>query len=178
MIAAARHLVDHGGIDALTMRAVADRLGVAPNALYSHVADKTALIDDLLDDLLAEVDAPSPEAADPIGGLHDMMASTYTVLVAHPGLVPLYLARQGARGPSAMHLGDIAIALLHRAGVQGHAADEALRVLIVHAIGFAAFTANVPVTAREPPLRAEALAGNFDTGLRWLLAGILSTDPA
>lgn len=174
VIAAARNLVDHGGIEGLTMRALAQRLGVAPNTLYSHVTDKTALVDDLLDDLLAEVDAPSPETADPGPGLYDMMDSTYTVLVAHPGLVPLYLARQGARGPNARRLGDIAIALLNRAGVQDRAADEALRVLIVHAIGFAAFAANVPNATSERPRSQQDLADNFRTGLRWLLVGILS----
>ncbi|MBD0283747.1 MAG: helix-turn-helix transcriptional regulator, partial [Thermoleophilaceae bacterium] len=44
VLAAAHELLADGGLDALTMRALAERLGVRPNALYSHVASKTELI--------------------------------------------------------------------------------------------------------------------------------------
>ena len=53
------------GLEALTIRALPERLGVMPNVLYSHVANKTALIDDLLDEVLAEVTAPGPDVRDP-----------------------------------------------------------------------------------------------------------------
>ena len=174
MLAAARELLAEHGPAGLTMRALAGRLGVSPNALYSHVASKTALVDDVLDDLLAEVRAPDPEAAEPAAGLHELMASTHAVLLAHPDLVGLYLARQGARGPNARRLGDVMLALLARAGLTGPPAREALRVLIVYTIGFAAFTAQPPLeTADDAGARADELAENFDSGLRWLLAGIV-----
>ncbi len=173
MLAAARDLLREEGLDAVTMRAVAERLGVTPNALYSHVANKAALIDDVLDDVLAEVQAPDPEHGDAPAGLHALMTSTYEVLLAHPDLVPLYLARQGARGPNAQHLGRVVVALLGRTGVTGPAAQEALRVLIVYAIGFAAFTTRSPLMpAHETGPSPDELARNFGRGLRWLLAGI------
>ena len=65
VLAAARELLAEGGLPALSMRSLANRLGVAPNALYSHVGSKTALLDDLLDDLLALVAAPNPHDAGP-----------------------------------------------------------------------------------------------------------------
>jgi TetR/AcrR family transcriptional regulator, tetracycline repressor protein len=168
VLAAARELLAEEGLAALTMRGLASRLGVAPNALYSHVDSKTALVDAVLDDVLGEVVAPAPDTPDPVAGLHALMASTYEVLLAHPDLVPVYLARQGARGPNARGLGDTMLVLLARAGVEGQPAIEALRVLIVYTIGFAAFDrprADAAVPAAE-------LAGNFDRGLRWLLAGV------
>lgn len=119
VLVAARDLLVERGLEALTMRTLAERLGVSPNALYSHVSRKTALVDDLLDDALATVQTPSPDARDPIAGVHALMASTYQVLLAHADLVPLYLARQGARGPNAQHLGDVMLALLSRADVTG-----------------------------------------------------------
>jgi AcrR family transcriptional regulator len=149
------------------MRALAARLGVSPNALYSHVANKDALVDDVLDDVLAEVEVPGPDEADPARGLHVLMVSTYDVLLAHPELVPLYLARQGARGPNARRLGHVMLALLARAEVTGDRAQEALRVLIVYAIGFAAFA-----TRAEPGASGSELERNFHAGLRWLLVGI------
>lgn len=153
---------------ALSMRALARRLQVAPNALYSHVADKTELIDALLDDVLAAVHSPDPAAADPVRGLAAMMTSTYDVLTAHAGLVPVFLARQGARGPNAVRLGEVMDALLARAGVEPEAAAEARRVLIVHAIGSAAFATAAP----ESVIPAGESHGNFTRSLRWLLAGI------
>lgn len=172
----ARDLLAERGLESLTMRRLAQRLDVAPNALYSHITSKTALIDELLDDVLAEVRAPTPDIEDAGIGLLELMASTYDVLLAHPDLVPLYLARQGARGPNAHRLGDTMTTLLARAGVHGPAAGEALRVLIVYTIGFAAFTTHPPIElGTDRALTATEMADNFTNGLRWLLAGIVQT---
>ena len=172
VLAAARELLDEHGVEALTMRALAERLGVRPNALYSHVESKEALVDEVLDDVLAAVDAPSPEARDPLAGVHAMMASTYRVLLAHADLVPLYLARQGARGPNARHLGEVMLALLARGGVAGRRADEALHVLIVYTIGSAAFATRSPLATGDAPPPGGDQAAHFERGLKWILAGI------
>lgn len=173
VLAAAGEVLAAGGLEGLTMRAIAHRLGVAPNALYSHVANKTTLIDAVLDDVLAQVKPPAADSQDPAAGLHAMMISTYRVLLAHPDLVPLYLARQGARGSNAQRLGDVMLALLDRAGVGGPAAMDARRVLIVYTIGFAAFVSRPAghPWPDQPMTEAQSLA-NFTTGLGWLLTGI------
>lgn len=174
VLAGAREVLADEGLEALTMRTLAQRLEVTPNSLYSHVPSKTALIDDVLDDVLAEVQAPvGDDVTQPSAGLHALMTSTHDVLLAHPDLVPLYLARQGARGPNAQHLGEIMLALLARGGVTGESGREALRVLVVYTIGFAAFAVRGPVMpGDEPEPPSDELAANFDSGLRWLLAGI------
>lgn len=171
VLIAARELLVEGGVSKLSMRALASRLGVAPNALYSHVASKTALLDDLLDDLLALVATSGPDAADPAAGLAELMMSTYDVLTAHPDLVPLYLSRQGARGSNAVRLGQVMDELLRRAGVTGLLGSDARRVLIVHAIGSAAFT-TAPTASSHPPLSPAEARRSYNRGLRWLLDGI------
>ncbi len=179
VLAEARDVLAASGLASLTMRALAERLGVAPNALYSHFASKAALVDELLDDVLADVREPPAAIEDPSDGLEQLMASTYEVLVAHPDLVPLYLARQGAAGPNAQRLGETMIALLARAGVHGEPAREARRVLIIYTIGFAAFATHPPL---EPgagrKLTVEDMADNFTSGLRSLLAGIRASSRA
>jgi AcrR family transcriptional regulator len=177
VLAAAAELLAQGGSDAITMRALARRLQVAPNALYSHVPSKTALFDELLDDLLAGVETPARDVADPLAGLHALMSSSYDVLTAHPDLVPLYLARQGARGPHAMRLGEITDALLARAGVETAAIRLARRVLIVHTIGSAAFATGGAAgrtdrSETDRPLRPQQVRDSFHLSLRWLLTGI------
>jgi len=124
------------------------------------------------------VAAPAADVADPLAGLHALMASTYDVLTAAPDLVPLYLARQGARGPHAVRLGEITDGLLARAGVNPQVVPIARRVLIVHAIGSAAFATGTPprsavepVAADRPISQAES-RDNFRVSLSWLLAGI------
>jgi TetR/AcrR family transcriptional regulator, tetracycline repressor protein len=173
VLAAARELLAESGFEALTMRGLALRLDVSPNSLYSHVENKTALIDDVLDDVLSEVKKPGSGIEDPSASLHAIMASTHEVLLAHADLVPLFLARQGARGPNAQGLGEIVLNLLSREGVEGPRAREALRVLIVYTIGFTAFATQAPLMPKDQqePSTGE-LARNFDSGLRWLLSGI------
>ncbi len=176
IVAEAKRLLAGEGPEALTMRALADRLAVAPNALYPHIGSKSALVDLVLDDVLAEVDEPARDIDDANVGLEQLMTSTYDVLVAHPELVPLYVARQGAQGPNAHRLGDAMLVLLDRGGVRGAAALEARRILIIYTIGVAAFASNPPLERGEAPkLAHDEMRATFASGLRWLLAGIGAT---
>ncbi|HVF14424.1 MAG TPA: helix-turn-helix domain-containing protein [Acidimicrobiales bacterium] len=175
---AARELVADEGLDGLTMRALARRLQVAPNALYSHVPTKTSLIDDILDDVLSAVAIPDPDLADWQAGLRTMMTSTHRVLLEHAGLVPLYLARRGARGPNAQRLGEVMLSLLGRGGVAGASARDAQRALIVHAIGSAAITSRRPLQGDQGDTRGTSrtdLIRTFERSLSWLLTGIAAT---
>lgn len=171
VLSAARDLVVEQGVEALSMRAVARRLEVAPNALYSHVVSRTALVDELLDDLLAGVTVPAADARRPVDALARLLTSTYRVLTAAPDLVPLYLARQGARGPNAVRLGAVMDQLLTAAGVRPSDVTQARRVLIVHVIGAAAF-ASAPPADGARVLSAAQSRRAFGRSLRWLLAGI------
>jgi AcrR family transcriptional regulator len=177
VLQAAHAALAEGGPEALTMRGLAQRLGVAPNALYSHVSGKTGLIDDMLDDALGDIRSPQPDTRDPRDGLRKMMTSSYDVLMAHPHLVPLYLARQGSRGPQAQRLGENMRALLERAGVRGPGADEALRVLIVYTMGFAAFAPRPPLDPGDArPISQAQSRDMFVAGLTWLITGVIAGD--
>ena len=167
MVAAARTLVADRGVAALSMRGLAAVLGVAPNALYSHVSDKDELIDLLLDDALAGIEVPAA-GSEAVDGLRQVMTSTYRMLSIRPDLVPLYLSRQGSRGPHAQRLGGIMTALLAEAGVPDTGRQSAIRVLLIHTIGSAAFAA----PGGSGALSRELLDRTFDDGLRWLLTGI------
>ena len=172
VLAGARAALAEGGVDALSMRRLARRLGVAPNALYSHVAGRDDLVDALLDDTLGEVRSPDPERGDWRRGIETMMRRTYEVLLAHPDLVPLYVARRGARGPNAVALGEQMLTMLARGGIEGDAATEAMRTLIVHTIGFAAFATGDALPTGQSTLTPKALDHLFARSLRWLLDGI------
>jgi AcrR family transcriptional regulator len=55
-------LADQIGIDALSMRRLAEELGVVPMALYKHVANKEELLDGMVDIVVAEIDPPSRDS--------------------------------------------------------------------------------------------------------------------
>lgn len=57
-------LADAEGLDAVTMRQLADRLGVVPMALYKHVDDKEDLIDGMVDGLIEDIPVPAARSAD------------------------------------------------------------------------------------------------------------------
>ena len=86
--------------------------------------------------------------------------------------MPLYLARQGSRGPNAVRLGVAMDALLARLGLAAEAIPSARRALIVHAIGGAAFA------GADGPVPAEMARADFARSLRWLLAGIAASPPS
>jgi TetR/AcrR family transcriptional regulator, tetracycline repressor protein len=165
VLVAAREVFAERGMAGLSMRAVAGTLGVAPNALYSHVADKNALVDALLDDVLGAL-APPPPDADPMTGLREVMLATFDLLVGHPGLVPAYLERQGARGPNARALGEARSVLLARLGVGDGTAGRVVRALIVHTLGYAALATADDANLAPPELRAD-----LEVTLDWLLVG-------
>ncbi len=162
LAAAARLLADDGSAR-FSMRALAAELGVTPNALYNHVRDKTELVDALLDDALGSV--RWERTADPRGLLTAIMLSTYDVLSARRHLVPLYLERRGARGPNAVALGERMHEALDALGVEPDVAGRLAHVLIVQAIGFAAYGATHP----EPSVHRAA----FLDSLGWTLDGAL-----
>jgi AcrR family transcriptional regulator len=53
-------LAEERGLDAVSMRAVADRLGVTPMALYRYVGDKQGLLDGLVERLIRELPDDDP----------------------------------------------------------------------------------------------------------------------
>jgi AcrR family transcriptional regulator len=62
VLTAAVVLADEVGIEALSMRRLAQELGVVPMALYKHVANKEELLDGMVDALVSEIDPPARDA--------------------------------------------------------------------------------------------------------------------
>ena len=152
VVSTARRIVDRDGLEALTVRRLAADLGVTPNALYSHVTDKSTLLDLLMDDLAGEVSTPDPRAVEWRAGLRALFASTQRTVASSPHLAPLFLSR-ASRGPNAVRLGEVTLELLAQGGIEGAPAVRALRTLLVYAFGYAAFAA---ARTGEPDPRARA----------------------
>ena len=61
IVTAAIEILEESGFDAVSMRSVASRLGVSPFPLYSRIGNKEALLDAMVDRLLADLSPPSDE---------------------------------------------------------------------------------------------------------------------
>jgi AcrR family transcriptional regulator len=60
IVDAALRIVDREGLDATSMRRVAEELGVAPSALYWHVRNKDELLQFVFDRVMGEIELPAP----------------------------------------------------------------------------------------------------------------------
>jgi AcrR family transcriptional regulator len=154
ILAEALALGDARGFDAVTIRGVADRLGVTPMALYRHVGDKEGLLDGLADALYAELRIPDP-ADDWWEGLAGLARSTRTVLLAHPWAVPLF--SRPLAGPHARALGSAFTAALRSAGVSAREATELHDQL-----------SNMLYALVAPELRGKPNRAAFERGLELL----------
>lgn len=83
VLQAAVTLADEQGIDAVSMRRLAQELGVVPMALYKHVAHKDALLDGMVDAVLGEIDPPDPDA-DWVEAVRGRVLSAREVMLRHP----------------------------------------------------------------------------------------------
>ena len=80
---AAVALADEGGAESLSMRRLAQELGVVPMALYKHVANKDELLDGMIDVVVAEIDPPI-EDADWRTTMRERILSARRALLRHP----------------------------------------------------------------------------------------------
>ncbi|MEV5878291.1 TetR/AcrR family transcriptional regulator [Streptomyces sp. NPDC052101] len=194
---ASLRIADERGLDALTMRAVAERMKLRHTSLYRHIASREALLVELVDHMLGEISLPAPGPG--WRARTEAGAREYRrVLLAHRALVPL-LTRGQLLGPNALRAREHGLRLLTEAGWP---VDSAVRIYltvthyVVGAVlldtGGAARTPGeraamtglfASLQARTYPLVAAHSAvlndldgeGEFDFGLRCLLDGIAAT---
>jgi len=110
-----------GGLEAVTVRRVAERLGVTPMALYRHVAGKDDLLDGMADLLYAELDVPAP-GGDWWDELAALARSTRRVLLRHPEAARLF--SRPLSGPHSLRVGEALLGTLERAGFYQGEAEE------------------------------------------------------
>jgi AcrR family transcriptional regulator len=83
VLEAAVAFADVSGLEALSMRGLADRLGVVPMALYKHVANKDELIDGMIDVVVGEI-APPLAGLDWRAALRMRILSARDAVLRHP----------------------------------------------------------------------------------------------
>ncbi len=133
IVDAAMALAEAEGVERLTMRGVAKRLGVDAMSLYNHVASRDALLDAITEAVLAGLRLPAPSgdlAADVRAVAHAFRHSA----LRHPRCVPLVLTRQ-LDAPAALGPTEAVLAVLDRAGFPPERAVHALRTSLAFLVG-------------------------------------------
>jgi AcrR family transcriptional regulator len=145
------------GVQALTMRRLAGRLGVVPGALYHHVRNKQQLQDLVLDNVLAEVDVHLDSSLDWTGQLKVLAHRLRQVLEAHPGVAGILKTRDPL-GPHSLALAEAFLEPLQAAGFGDRQAGLAFFLLVDYTIGFAVNSTSTSVNeqrVRDPATRTQ-----------------------
>lgn len=108
-------LLDEGGSRALTLRAVAQRVGVAPASLYSRVRSVDDLFDLALDFALADDSVMQQAVSD--ATLTDLMMAFFRHLVSHHWAGQV-IGMRAPRGPAYVRLSERMCVLLEEAGMR------------------------------------------------------------
>jgi AcrR family transcriptional regulator len=138
IVEAALQIVDDEGAEALSLRALAQRLGSSTATLYRHFDNRDELLNHVVDHTFRE----APAQAGQLRGLRwedacrTMAASMFESLRNHPNVTPLLLA-QAPTGPNAMALREFALQMLLNAGFSPSVAVRSYATLARFVLGFA-----------------------------------------
>jgi AcrR family transcriptional regulator len=136
VVAEALTVIAEDGVQALTMRSLAVRLGVVPGALYHHVRNKDQLQDLVLDGVLAEVDFHLDRSLPWTERIKLLAHRLREVLEDHPGVAGLLKTRDPL-GPHSLALAEAFLSPLQAAGFGDREAGLAFFLLLDYTIGFA-----------------------------------------
>jgi AcrR family transcriptional regulator len=187
-------IMDAHGPEALTMRRLAEELGMGTMALYRYFPSKSDLVDAAIEVAAPEVELPQPGAGPWKEQLALLARALFDAGLRHPSVARERFDRP-LQSPAAMRVTDRAIALLLDAGLSKRDAVAAFKALLVHTLGAAAFAASesrpevrrkaserhaslpadeVPAMAAVAQELTDALGGAqaFELGIAALLDGI------
>ncbi|MER6020198.1 TetR/AcrR family transcriptional regulator [Streptomyces anulatus] len=165
--AAALALADAEGLAAVSMRALAQRLGTGPASLYRYVGSRDELLDLMADAVAGELDLSGATGGDWLGDLVGLALQSRDAHVRHPWLADLNDRRGEVLGPHAIDYLDHALGILAPAPGTAGQKLEAIGLLGGLAVLFArreatAMSTGAPATgapaAGDPATRAAHLA--------------------
>ncbi|MFE9745723.1 TetR/AcrR family transcriptional regulator [Saccharothrix saharensis] len=188
------------GLDAVSMRRVAQALGTGPASLYAHVATKDELVELMLDRVLEDVPLPVPDPDRWQHQVKELLGGQVAAMRDYPGIAKVAWQVMIPIGPNALRHGEALLSLLRAGGLSLTQAAYAADALALYTKAFAYegsawsavdqaevadrgrrmgdyLTALPPDTfanmlAVGPLFTAETAAERFEFGLDMLLGGL------
>ncbi|MEV4877849.1 TetR/AcrR family transcriptional regulator [Streptomyces cyaneofuscatus] len=158
---AALALADAEGLAAVSMRALAQRLGTGPASLYRYVGSRDELLDLMADAVAGELDLSAAPSGDWLGDLVGLALQSKAAHARHPWLAELNDRRGEVLGPHAIDYLDHALAVLAPAPGTSRQKLEAIGLLGGLATLFAR---REPPEPAEPPASAATPEGTPGAG--------------
>ena len=127
-------LADRDGIDSISMRKLAQELGVEAMSLYTHVRNKEDLLDGMVDAVIGQI----PISADGAGwkaSLRQMALAARSVILRHPWAARTIETRS-APGPAALRYINAVLGIFREGGFSIAQAHHGLHILGSRALGF------------------------------------------
>ncbi|HEX4304396.1 MAG TPA: TetR/AcrR family transcriptional regulator C-terminal domain-containing protein [Solirubrobacterales bacterium] len=137
IVAAAMRIADAEGVEAVSMRRLADELGVATMTPYTHVESKDELIDLMRDAVAAEMILPEPIPADWREALRAIAHRTKDAFEAHPWSLDVASRRPRARINRLRHV-EQSVAIMVRLEVAPQTGRAILMSIDDYVIGYCA----------------------------------------
>lgn len=141
VLRAAIALADENGIEALTMRKLAEELGVEAMSLYYHVANKEAILDGVVDGIVGEIEEAADGFHPPSSGsdwkvaVRERILTAREVMLRHPW-APYVIETRTTISPSMMQYFDSLVGLLREGGFSYDLIHHAMHALGSRALGF------------------------------------------
>jgi AcrR family transcriptional regulator len=127
-------LADEGGVESISMRRIAQELGVVPMALYKHVANKDELLDGMIDVVVSEIDPPL-EGADWKTTMRERILSARRALLRHPWASRV-LESRGEPTPTVIGYMDSMMGVFLSGGFSVDLMHHAMHVMGSRILGF------------------------------------------
>lgn len=163
VLRSAIQLADEGGVATLTMRKLAERLGVEAMSLYHHVANKDEILDGLVDFVFAEIALPTTD--DWKAAMRERAHSLRAALMRHRWAIGLLESRRHP-GPATLRHHDWVLGCLRGGGLPIALTAHAYSLLDSYIYGFAMQELNMPFdTSRVPAEEAQAMLQQMPTGM-------------
>ena len=143
VLAGAITVADTGGIGALTIRSLAQELGVKPMSVYHYVTNKDEIIDSIVDLVYSEIDLPVP-GGDWRTEMRRRANSARRVLAGHPWATALLQSRLNP-GPATLRHHNAFIATLRTAGFSVELTAHAFALIDSYVFGFALSENALPI---------------------------------
>jgi AcrR family transcriptional regulator len=134
VLGAAVALADEIGVNALSMRKLAEELGVVPMALYKHVTDKDELLDGMVDIVVSEIEPPVSDT-DWRSAVRQRILSARRALQRHPW-APGVIESRTNPSPVVLAYIDSMIGIFRAGGFSADLTHHALHTMGSRLYGF------------------------------------------
>jgi AcrR family transcriptional regulator len=140
-------LVDEGGLEALSMRKLAQELGVEAMSLYNHVANKDDIVTGMLELVANEIDLPL-DGVDWKTAIRQTAISSHEALSRHPWAAKVWMT-SGEASPTRLQQADAILRNLREGGLSEDLTYHAYHTIVGHVQGFTLQEVNFPYDREE-----------------------------